>query len=293
MTKVEESLSKLINKRDGFLESNSSFKEARAVLIGAPMDYTVSFRAGSRGAPMAIRHLSEALEEYSLSAKKDLRDINFYDAGDIILPFGNVESSLTLIDEAVSLILAEGKIPFLMGGDHLVSFPAVKAAHRFYEDLVLLHIDAHADLRPHYMDEPLSHASVICRILEEVGVKDVYQFGIRSGTKEELDYASEKTTLFLDEVIKPLKDIMPELKGRPVYLTVDIDVVDPAFAPGTGTPEPGGITSRDFLGIPKLLSTCQIVGMDLVEVSPPYDTAEITALLAAKFIREALLHFVN
>ena len=288
---LREPLAELVTKREGFLESGRSFSEAQTVLIGAPMDYTVSFRAGSRMAPMAIRQVSEALEEYSLRACKDLRDIEYIDAGDVVLPFGNVENSLALIEKAVAIIHEQGKTPFLLGGDHLVSFPAVKAAKAFYDDLILLHFDAHADLRPHYMEEPLSHASVIYRIIEEVGVKEVYQFGIRSGTKEEMELASQKTNLFQDEVEKPLAEVLPNIKGKPLYITVDIDVVDPAYAPGTGTPEPGGITSREFLRIPQLLSSCRVVGMDLVEVSPPYDTAEITALLAAKFIREALLYF--
>ncbi len=279
----------LWEKGESFLGSGDSLAAAAVVLLGAPMDYTVSFRSGARSAPAAIRRLSLVLEEYSVAAGRDLTEISFFDAGDMVLPYGNVEKSLKSIKEAVFTIAAAGKIPFLLGGDHLVSFPAVQALYRLYPDLTVLHFDAHADLRPHYQGEKLSHASVVYRLLEDVGIKEVYQFGIRSATREEMLFADARTNLFLNEVIAPLKEVVSDLKECPLYITVDIDVLDPAFAPGTGTPEPGGISAEGFLRIPEVLADNRVVGLDLVEVSPPYDQVETTALLAAKFIREALL----
>ncbi len=283
----------LWEKGEVFLGSGDSLATASVVLFGAPMDYTASFRPGARLAPAAIRRLSPVLEEYSVAAGRDLTEISFFDAGDMVLPYGNVEKSLKSIKAVVSAIATAGKIPFLLGGDHLVSFPAVQALHCLCPDLVVLHFDAHADLRLHYQGEKLSHASIVYRLLEDVGIKDVYQFGIRSATKEEMLLAADRTNLFLNEVIAPLKKVVDNLKERPLYITVDIDVLDPAFAPGTGTPEPGGITAGEFLRIPEVLSASRVVGLDLVEVSPPYDPAETTSLLAAKFIREALLFLMD
>lgn len=286
-------LSGLWEKGEVFLGSGDSLAAATVVLLGAPMDYTSTFRPGARLAPAAIRRLSPVLEEYSLAAGRDLTEISFFDAGDMVLPYGNVEKSLNNIKATVFAIATAGKTPFLLGGDHLISFPAVQALYRLYPDLAVLHFDAHADLRPHYQGEKLSHASVVYRLLEDVGIKDVYQFGIRSATREEMIFAAGRTNLFLNEVIAPLREVASDLKERPLYITVDIDVLDPAFAPGTGTPEPGGITAREFLRIPEVLAANRVVGLDLVEVSPPYDPTETTALLAAKFIREALLFLIK
>lgn len=263
---------------------------ARGVLFGAPMDFTVSFRPGARLGPSRIREVSQVLEEYSFTLDDDLARHPFVDAGDVALPLGNVAASLDLIEAVVSRIAAGGRIPFMIGGEHLVTWPALKAVAARHPDLAVLHFDAHADLREDYLGEPYSHATVMRRVAEHVA-GPIYQFGIRSGTPEEAAYARGRTRLFPGRVLEPLMSVRPALEGRPLYVTVDIDVVDPAFAPGTGTPEAGGISSAELLAAIHALRGLRVVGFDLVEVCPPSDPAETTAILAAKVLRDALLCF--
>lgn len=279
----------LVDRKSRFMASRNNYEEATAVLIGAPMDYTVSFRPGSRFGPQAMREVSDGLEEYSFSVKRDLRDLPFVDLGDLMLPIGNVGASLDLIHTACARILSDGKFPVLMGGEHLVSLPAIEAAAQRHKGLALLHFDAHADLRPSYLGESLSHASVIRLAVERGLAADVFQFGIRSGDRPEFEFAKEHTRLFPEKLLEPLTEVLPLIGDRPTYVTVDIDVVDPAYAPGTGTPEPGGISSAELLQAVRLLDKVNVVGFDLVEVAPVYDPSAATALLGAKVIREALL----
>lgn len=265
--------------------------QAPNVFLGAPMDFSASFRPGSRFGPESVRQVSYNLEEYSLQLQKSLDDIHFYDAGDLLLPFGNVSRSLDLIEEAVEQILSAGQRPFVMGGDHLVSLPCLRAFSRHFPNLKVVHIDAHADLRDHYIGEHLSHATVIGNALRSLPLGGVWQFAIRSATQEEHEFAKKNTRFFPFDFLEPLKQVVSELKG-PVYITLDIDAVDPAFAPGTGTPESGGITPRELLaGLELLGRECEVVGFDMVEVAPAYDNSSITSALAAKVVREALLLF--
>lgn len=279
----------LVDGKGRFMAANAQFNEAEAVLIGAPMDYTVSFRPGSRFGPAAIRDVSEGLEEYSVYQDRDLNEISFMDAGDLVLPFGNVQKALDKIEEALTIIFEAGKKPILLGGEHLVSLPAIRAAHVRYPDLRVIHLDAHTDLRRDYMGEMLSHATVMRHVTEMLGDKRLVQLGIRSGTKEDFEYASAHNVLFRDQVISPLKEVLPQLLPYPIYFSLDIDVVDPAFAPGTGTPESGGCDGREIIETIGLLNGLNIVGFDLVEVAPVYDASGCTSLLAAKLVREALL----
>lgn len=278
----------LCERGGSYLAAGDDYARSRLVIFGAPMDYTVSFRPGSRNGPAAIRSASPNLEEYSLTSQKDLRDAFFYDAGDLILPLGNTGRSLALIEEAVAGILSAQKFPLMLGGEHLVTLGALRAFARHYRDLVVVHLDAHADLRPDYLGEADSHASVMYRARKELGL-EIFQFGIRSATAEEVVFANQYTHFYPYHVLAPLQEVWEKLRHRPVYLTLDIDVVDPAFAPGTGTPEPGGITSGELLAALSLLTKLRLVGMDLVEVSPAYDPAGITAMLAAKVLREVIL----
>ncbi len=279
------------NRSFGFMGSGDSYQEANIALLGLPMDFTVSYHPGSRAGPQQIRNVSVGLEEYSIYLDKDLAEKKYYDCGDLLLPFGNVERSLKIIEEAAQGLFNNEKFPIFIGGEHLVSYPLIKAAYEKYPDLAVIQFDAHADLRIDYMEEKNSHATVMRRVAEILGGKNIFQFGIRSGEKEEILFGKEKTNLFLDQLIDPLKKVIPELKQRPVYVTLDIDVVDPAFAPGTGTPEPGGCTSREIMQCIHMLGEAQVIGFDLVEVLPQYDLSERTSLLAAKLIREAMLTF--
>lgn len=279
-----------------FIATNSDFKESRAVLYGMPMDWTVSYRPGSRFGPARIREVSVGLEEYSAYLDRELHDVKYFDAGDIPLPFGNPQKSIDLIEEYVGTLMAEDKFPLGMGGEHLVSWPVMKAVAAKYKDLAIIHMDAHTDLREHYEGEPLSHSTPIRKIAEHIGPENVFSFGIRSGMKEEFDWAKEVGMhISKFEVLEPLKEILPKLAGRPVYVTIDIDVLDPAHAPGTGTVDAGGITSKELLAsIHEIArSEVNVVGADLVEVAPIYDHSEQTANTASKLIREMLLGFVK
>jgi len=288
----EQELQALIEPNAGFLANTPDFAAARAVILGLPMDYTVSFRPGSRLGPQRIREVSYGIEEYSFYLDKSLLEREFYDAGDLALPVGNVAASLEMIKKAVSTILDSGKTPFCLGGEHLVSWPIIEAMAAKYPNLAVVHFDAHADLRDDYLGEKYSHATVMRRVAERIGPKNLYQFGIRSGTREERQFAEGHTNTFFNQIHPALSQVMPELRKRPVYISLDIDVVDPAFAPGTGTPEPGGCTSSDIIQAIHLLAGCRVVGFDMVEISPGLDLAQITAVLGAKILREAILSYV-
>ncbi|WP_252314790.1 agmatinase [Sinobaca sp. H24] len=277
-----------------FIGSRTSYTDADVVLFGMPMDWTVSFRPGSRFGPGRIREASVGLEEYSPYLDKHLENVRYHDAGDLLLPFGNPQKSLDIIEETMDVFLRDNKFPIGIGGEHLVSWPIIKAMARKYEDLAIIHIDAHTDLRTDYEGEVLSHSTPIRKACEWLGPENVFSFGVRSGEKEEFLYARTSGMNFHPfEVTEPLQRILPELHQRPVYVTIDIDVLDPAYAPGTGTAEAGGITSKELLQAIHSIghSSAFIVGADLVEVAPVYDHAEKTAIAASKFIREMLLGF--
>ncbi|WP_079528343.1 agmatinase [Halobacillus hunanensis] len=279
-----------------FIMSRSTEEEARVVIYGMPMDWTVSFRPGSRFGPNRIREASIGLEEYSPYLDRHLEEVSYYDAGDMLLPFGNAERSLDIIEGYIDELLEKGKFPLGLGGEHLVSWPVFKAFHKTQPNMAIIHIDAHADLREEYEGEVLSHSTPIRKACELIGPENVYSFGIRSGMREEFQYARESGMhMSKFEVLEPLKEVLPELAGRPVYVTIDIDVLDPAFAPGTGTAEAGGITSKELLAAIHAIagSDVHVVGADLVEVAPAYDQTEQTAIAASKFVREMLLGFVE
>lgn len=279
-----------------FIKSKQNYEKAQAVIYGMPMDWTVSYRPGSRFGPQRIREVSIGLEEYSPYLDRELDEVNYFDAGDIPLPFGNAAKSLDLIAGFIRQLLQDGKIPVGMGGEHLVSWPVMKTVADNYKDLAIIHMDAHTDLRVEYEGETLSHSTPIRKIAEYIGPKNVYSFGIRSGDKKEFDWAKENGMhISKFEVLEPLKEVLPTLEGRPVYVTIDIDVLDPAHAPGTGTVDCGGITSRELLASIHAIanSGVNVVGFDLVEVAPIYDQSEQTVNTASKLIREMLLGFIK
>ncbi|MCU6710696.1 agmatinase [Paenibacillus sp. J5C_2022] len=288
---------KLDQKYSGnvFILSSEDYEASRAVIYGMPMDFTVSFRPGSRFGPPRVREVSIGLEEYSPYLDRSLEDIAYFDAGDLLLPFGNAARSLEIIGEFVRGVLADGKMPVGIGGEHLVSWPIFQEVYAKYPDLAIIHFDAHADLRESYEGEPLSHSTPLRKAAELMGGNNIYQFGIRSGSREEWQYARENINFHPYEVLEPLKRVLPELAGRPVYLTIDIDVLDPSAAPGTGTAEAGGITSKELLEAVHAIarSEANVVGCDLVEVAPAYDPTEQTQIVASKVIREMLLGFIK
>ncbi|WP_096203007.1 agmatinase [Bacillus sp. FJAT-45350] len=279
-----------------FILSNPNYEESKAVIYGMPMDWTVSFRPGSRFGPARIREASLGLEEYSPYLDKHLEEVNYFDAGDVPLPFGNPARSIDMIEDYIDKLIADGKFPLGLGGEHLVSWPIFRAMYKKYSDMAIIHIDAHADLREQYEGEPLSHSTPIRKACELIGPENVFSFGIRSGMREEFQYAKESGMhMSKFEVAAPLKEVLPKLAGRNVYVTIDIDVLDPAHAPGTGTAEAGGITSKELLEAIHSIanSDINVIGADLVEVAPAYDPTEQTQIAASKFIREILLGWVK
>lgn len=279
-----------------FIASKQDYATSQAVIYGMPMDFTASFRPGSRFGPARIREVSLGLEEYSPYLDRHLEEVPYFDAGDIPLPFGNAKRSLELIGQFVRQLLADGKFPLGLGGEHLVTWPIVQEMYKQYPDLALIHIDAHTDLREQYEGETLSHATPIRKACELIGAQNIYSFGIRSGMREEFQYAKQAGLhLYPFEVVEPLRTVLPTLADRPVYVTIDIDVLDPSAAPGTGTAEAGGITSKELLEAIFLIarSDIHVVGADLVEVAPVYDPTEQTQIVASKLVREMLLGWVK
>jgi agmatinase len=273
-----------------FLGSRSRPEENCFCLLGVPLDITASFRPGTRRGPQAIRQASWTLEEFSLYQERHLKEVHFCDLGDLSLPTAGLQSSLAIIQTAVEELVQTDLKPFILGGEHLLTLPVVKALTSVYgSGLIVLQFDAHADLRDQYEGEALSHATVMRRLAELITPGQIYQFGIRSATVDELAYARRHTNFYPFQVLEPLARVLPSLQNRPLYVSIDIDVFDPAFAPGVGTPEPGGVTVATLLAALKLLQGHNIVGVDIVEACPPFDPSERTAVLAALLVRELLL----
>ena len=272
-----------------FIGCDASFEEAQTVLFGVPFDGTTSFRPGTRFAMQAIRPDSYGLETYSPHLDLDLEDVAIADGGDLELPFGNTQAVMSQIKAYCKDVLAADKKFYMVGGEHLVSLPAIEAVYEKYPDLHVIHLDAHTDLRNDYMGEPLSHASVIRRCHDFLGDGRIFQFGIRSGTREEFEWA--KTHTHLEKfTLTTLADTIEQLKDKPVYITIDLDVLDPAVFPGTGTPEPGGISYKELLAaIAQFQQLSHIVSADVVELSPQYDVSGASTAVACKTIREMLL----
>jgi agmatinase len=273
-----------------FMGSSNSYDDSEVILVGAPMDFTSSYRPGSRFGPGKIRSVSNAIEEYSIYLDASLEDCSYFDSGDIELPIGEVMSSLELIGRAARTVITDGKVPLFIGGEHLITLPVVREAYKKYGDeLIFVQFDAHADLRDEYLQNRYSHATVVRRIMDFMTGRNIYQLGIRSGTRDELLFAEKNTNLNRFNVLEPVELLVKEAKGRPIYVSIDIDVVDPAFANGTGTPEPGGISSSELIKAVYVLKSANVVGADVVEVSPEYDISDRTSLLAAKLLRELII----
>ena len=273
-----------------FLGCDAEYDEARDVLFGAPFDSTTSFRPGTRFAGPAIRGDSWGLETYSPYQDRDLTDCHIFDSGDLELAIGDSEKVLAVIEERAETILKDDKLPFLIGGEHLVTLGSIRAAARKYPDLHIIHLDAHTDLREDYLGVRLSHACVIRRCREILGNGRIHQFGIRSGEKDEFEWAKSGHTSLHPFDLEGLEETVESLKGKPVYFTLDLDVLDPSVFPGTGTPEPGGI---DYMTLQRaVIAVCQnvcLVGCDVNELCPPYDASGVSTAVACKIIREMLL----
>ena len=271
-----------------FIGFESSYKDSNIVMFGAPFDGTTSFRPGTRFAPNQIRIDSYGLETYSPYLDLDLEDKCISDIGDVDMPFGNTEKALDSIKYTCEKIIADGKKPLLIGGEHLVSLPVIESLYKKYENLHIIHFDAHTDLREDYMGEKLSHATVIKRAWDLLGDNKIFQFGIRSGTKAEFEFASYHTYLNKFD-LSNLDFAIKSIGNNPVYLTIDLDVLDPSIFPGTGTPEAGGITMKEMFSAINSMKDLNFVGADIVELSPSYDQSGVSTAVACKVVREISL----
>lgn len=272
-----------------FIACDCEYNESQIVLFGAPFDSTTSYRPGTRFGSSAIRNESFGIETYSPYSDLDLTDTKIFDAGDLELCFGSSEKALAAIENMTQTILNDNKIPFMIGGEHLVTLGSVRAAAKKYPDLHIIHFDAHADLRDDYLGEQLSHACVMRRCCDIVGDNKIFQFGIRSGDRSEFLWG--KDHVFTNKFdFEHLEEITAGLRDKPVYFTLDLDILDPSIFCGTGTPEADGVSFRQLLNAIRCISSLNIVGLDMNELSPVYDQSGASTALACKLLREILLH---
>jgi agmatinase len=266
--------------RNSYISSRPDEGGPGIVVLGCPLDVTSSFRGGSKFGPESLRKASWTLETYSPYLSLDLDEMDLFDAGDLELPQGNLAGSLDRIEKSAARLVAPGRKPLFLGGEHLVTYPLVKSMMRFFPLLQLVHFDAHCDLRDEYEGEKLSHATVMKRV-RELGVSRMHQIGIRSGTRQEFTE--------LSPVRSP--EALAEGLNRdvPIYISFDIDVLDPSLMPGVTTPEPGGLMFKEVMDYLSVLKGMDIVGADLVELAPDYDTTFVSSVCAAKVAREIVM----
>ena len=271
-----------------FIGCDAEYEDAALVLFGAPFDSTTSYRPGARFGSSAIRHESFGLETYSPYQDKDLTDYHVFDSGDLELCFGRADHALAQIEERTKTILEDDKLPLMLGGEHLVTLGAVRAALKKHPDLHIVHFDAHTDLRDDYLGATLSHACVIRRCHDLIGDSRIHQFCIRSGERDEFRFAKEHTDLHKFN-FEGLYESLEQIGTAPVYLTIDLDCLDPSAFPGTGTPEAGGVSFTELLHA--ILAVCKknVIAADVNELSPMLDTSGASTALACKVTRELML----
>ena len=270
-----------------FMGARREPKDCQVGLFGVPYDGTTSFRPGTRFGPAAIREVSQGLETYCPQLDRDLEDLTFVDLGAVEIPFGAPEPVLELVRQATARVLTQGLRPLMLGGEHSISSGAVAAVAEKHPDLVLVQLDAHADLRDSWLGTRHSHACAMRRCLDVLPSGNLLQLAIRSGTREEFRELQASGRRITDA--QALRQALNPLHGKPIYLTVDLDWFDPAVLPGTGTPEPGGFHWQDFAAVIDVLQEHQLVAADVVELAPQLDTSGISSVLAAKVTRSLLL----
>ena len=271
-----------------YISANTSFEESTAVILGCPYDGSASFRPGARFGPSAIRRASWGIETFSPYFQRDLTQYPIHDMGDLELPLGEKEISLGLIRKALGQILSAKKFPILLGGDHLITLPIIEEILPIYPHLHIIQIDAHTDLREDYLGESLSHSTVMRKVVDHLGKGRLFQIGIRSGTEDEFKLATRmKSIVSLDS--RSLSSMIKRLRNKPVYISLDLDVMDPSLLPGVGTPEPGGITFQEIISLLKELQALHVVGFDIVELTPDYDPTQVSSVTASVILREMVL----
>lgn len=275
----------LLEPTKPFSESTKTYETADIILLGIPLDVTVSFRPGTRFAPSAIREISWHLEDYDYLTDENILDVPFFDMGDLHLT-GNLDNNLTEIRSAIERILDDRKIPFSIGGEHLITFPIVQAVIERYPDLHVLVFDAHTDLSDSHREMHLSHANVMKLVYDIVGDNRIFMFGTRTGPGEDKEFLKGR---IFSSFKPPPDELLKKLKNKPIYLSIDVDVLDPSIAPGVTAPELMGWRYEElYKTIKRFRGFKKIVGFDITEICPPYDPAEITTLIGAKVVREIM-----
>lgn len=274
-----------------YISANASFEKSRGVILGCPYDGSASFRPGARFGPSAIRKASWGIETFSPYFQRDLTQCSIHDMGDLELPLGEKKISLSLIRKALGQILSKKKFPILLGGDHLITLPIVEELFRRYPNLHIIQIDAHTDLREDYLGESLSHSTVMRKVVDHLGEGRLFQIGVRSGTEDEFKLARKWKSIVPNDP-RALRAMVKHLKNQPVYVTLDLDVIDSGLLPGVGTPEPGGLTFQGLLSLLKELQSLHVVGFDVVELAPDYDPTGISSVTTSVILREMILTFI-
>ena len=273
-----------------YISANTSFEKSKAVILGCPYDGSASFRPGARFGPSAIRRASWGIETFSPYFQRDLTQFPIHDMGDLELPLGEKKISLGLIRKALGQMLSKRKFPILLGGDHLITLPIIEEILPIYPRVHLIQIDAHTDLREEYLGESLSHSTVMRKVVDHLGEGRLFQIGVRSGTEDEFKLARKmKSIVSLDS--RSLSSMIKRLRNQPVYITLDLDVMDPSLLPGVGTPEPGGFTFQEIISLLRKLQTLHVVGFDIVELTPDYDPTQVSSVTASVILREMILAF--
>ena len=266
-----------------FIGANPDYNSSKIVMLGMPYDCTCSNRAGTRFGPQAIRLESIGIEEYSVYFDREMSDTLFYDAGDLEYPFGNAQKALDITEKNVDIIYNDNKKLLGIGGEHLITLASVKSVLKKYDNLAVIQFDAHTDLREQYLGENLTHSGVMYQIAQLIGYENIAQIGLRSGEKEEFEIVKKYSTL------KTKKEELDKFKNKNIFLTIDLDVLDPSLMSGVGTPEAGGLTYLELMDWLLYLKDFNIVGIDIMELAPDIDPTKTSTATACKLIREALM----
>ena len=285
-------LSQFNNNGAIFLGAQRSVDQCKVSLLGVPYDGTCCYRPGARFGPAAVREDSYGIETYCPQLNLDLENIKFADVGSLDVPFGNAKLTIDYVEDATAVLLNNNLKPLIIGGEHSITSGIIKSVIKNYPELLIIQLDAHADLRDEWLGSKFSHACTMKRCLEVLPSKKIFQVGIRSGTKSEFLEMNKTKRLIqhtLGENAKYLEEALRSFKGAPIYLTFDLDWFDPSIMPGTGTPEPGGYFWGDFAAVVDVIKSHNLIGADVVELSPKFDNSGISSVLAAKVIRSLIM----
>jgi len=273
-----------------FIACTRSPDEAQIVFFGIPFEGKVNLRKGADRGPLDLRLASDSIETYSPALDRDLEDLAMADLGDCELPDAPPRAQLEAAREETRRFWRPGLRPVMLGGDHTATLPVIEVLAAAVPDLRIVQFDAHPDTREEFLGERFCYASAMARVMEVVPPERVFQVGMRTGSREEFE--RRLPNFFPVTAVAPgdaVRRILPELRRHPLYVTIDIDVLDPSEAPGTGSPEPGGLRVPEVVELIRLLQGCEVVGTDLVEVAHAHDPSGRTGIAGSWFLREAIL----